>query len=469
MQFAPSANAIASRLYRQRRRLDPLSIRQRYTATELAALALKPHAELTSREKRALRNHRYEQKVAILAAAELAASFVAPPKSIADEPVQAAEPAAASPIGIADEVQPMEFDDECGAARPFGDDEPMGIAADPIAAEPIAAEPRAAEPIAAAPIAPTTEPIAAPIAQTTFALCADPPALRRLKWRDLAVLHQQQCAHAAQSGREVLMRELYRLMRAERTQLVLSRGEDTDHIIRRSSIASATPARRTTRSHTEAATATATASSAPSSSLPSEPNKYSIGYAGAGQASFQRVLDFLCSGVPGELQLTKESQFLDIGSGAGHCVMHARIATQANVTGIEVVKARYREAVVIWKHLRATAQFSHIHPKDNGVAFVHGNIVEDEHRHLIDRATHIWMFDPVFHPETHEGLLPLLAQGHTRVVVTCLAPGKLNERWRGPGDSTRAFQELGCTVRVDTDGGQSFRVYTYRTQDPDAA
>ena len=71
-----------------------------------------------------------------------------------------------------------------------------------------------------------------------------------------------------------------------------------------------------------------------------------------------------------------------------------------------------------------------------------------------------------FNPRTHEDLLPLLVKGHQRVVVTCLSPSKLNNLWRGAGDSADAFKELGCRIKVETDGNQSFRVYAYRTQDP---
>jgi hypothetical protein len=475
-QLKPSvkpASVLASRLYRKRKREQPQSIRKRRSLAELEALAAKPCAELTAREKASVRAHRWEIKhkriniaaglfddEAVLQAAELAAAVcvqleiqAADPIRSAEEPIQppaavtsdaesmlTAEPAADVPpdaelIRLADDAEPMEFD-----ARPFEDDEPIHIAKE----QALSPAPPMSEAAAAAPVDPAPH-VALP--------------KKSVIDRQYALV----CENAVPWALYFLLQMLYGLYRSERTQLVLSRGEDTDHLVKRSSNKKQAENRRMVRSVTRAAAAS-------SSSSPPEQVRadYSTGYAGARQASFHRVLAYLGYSTPENLRLKSESHFLDIGSGVGHCAMHACIAAGAAATRIEVVTSRHEEAKWIWRELRHCEPAASLVGIQNRLSLVHGNIVDDQHHQLIDEATHVWMFDPVFNPVTHEELLPLLARGHPRVVVTCLSPYNLNERWRGTGESMRAFQELDCTLKVDTDGGQSFRVYAYRTQDPDS-
>jgi tRNA G46 methylase TrmB len=57
--------------------------------------------------------------------------------------------------------------------------------------------------------------------------------------------------------------------------------------------------------------------------------------------------------VPDNLKITKNSSFIDIGSGFGKCVLHTRIQIGAkNCLGIEYVKTRNDKALEVLEFLR---------------------------------------------------------------------------------------------------------------------
>lgn len=279
---------------------------------------------------------------------------------------------------------------------------------------------------------------------------------------------------------------LYSRLRKESTSLITGQGEDTQDLPnkRRSQQTqrfggkeTATPRAATTA--VAAAVAAAAAASANACSVPKP--RYSIGYAGARQTSFHRLLSFLMSdaAVEESLRLTSASSFLDIGSGLGQCVLHAKLVSNArSCVGLEVVAARHQAAVALLQHVRSSASsFPDLYLPDAAdqqrqtlqsgldIQFIQGDIVHSQHRPLLDAASHIYMFDRVFMPDTHALLLPLLCRGppRPRIMVSCLDACKLQQRWQCEESPVAAshFVRLG-QVQLETDGDQSFPVYVYR-------
>jgi hypothetical protein len=208
--------------------------------------------------------------------------------------------------------------------------------------------------------------------------------------------------------------------------------------------------------------------------IPSEP-RYSIGYAGAQQASFDRLLRMLMHSptIPPALRLSASSTFLDIGSGVGQCVLHAALLSKAqSCIGIEVVQARHHAAARLLHQLQQVSEFPSLRSGSVEVApriqFVVGNAACPEfHPYLFD-ASHIYLFDKAFMEDTHHALLPLLCRGpKERIVVSCLPPSKLQQRWDGGAhqvnhDASKHFVQLD-RITLNTDGNQSFEVSIYRT------
>ncbi len=106
---------------------------------------------------------------------------------------------------------------------------------------------------------------------------------------------------------------------------------------------------------TEMQGAAATKATVARSHAPAVVPRVSIGYAGVRQTSFHRLLHFLMSApaIAPALRLTSSSSFLDIGSGVGQCVLHAKLVSRASrCVGIEVVEARHQAACNLLKHVR---------------------------------------------------------------------------------------------------------------------
>jgi len=268
-------------------------------------------------------------------------------------------------------------------------------------------------------------------------------------------LRQELAAAVAQQQ----VNALYSLIRKEAISLVTGQEDDTQGLLPK-------------RGGRGASDAAVSASGPPQPAAP----RYCIGYAGVRQASFQRLLEFLMGApaVSPALRLTRDGSFLDIGSGVGQCVLHARLVSKARCVGIEVVAARHQAACSLLQHVRMhAADFPDLQQLEDAshcvsaqdVGFVEGDIVQPQHHHLLAAASHVYMFDRVFMEDTHVLLLPLLCRRSAgpRILITCLSQRHLQRLWRCASSPIAAqhFIWLG-EVQLDTDGDQSFAVHVYQ-------
>jgi hypothetical protein len=127
--------------------------------------------------------------------------------------------------------------------------------------------------------------------------------------------------------------------------------------------------------------------------------------------------------------LTHRSHFLDIGMAYGRAVMHVGISTGAEVTGVEVVRARVDKATELLRghHTSSTA----------GIHFIHGDITEQ--LPLIFGKTHVLMFDYVFPTPLKRTLMHLLshiAGNDLQIVLTCI---NLKEQRYGRWEQIKRF------------------------------
>jgi hypothetical protein len=186
----------------------------------------------------------------------------------------------------------------------------------------------------------------------------------------------------------------------------------------------------------------------------------SIGYAGAREASLVRFIEHLMN-LEDDLRLGPDSSFLDIGSGVGQCVLFVELVVKSReCVGIEYVGSRLQVAEDIRNELQ-TIDADAVPMRSR---FVHGNIADKQHWPLIQAATHIWMLDLVFHPQTHRTILPLICAEKPRIVVSCLTNAELRERWPFSSsiDVSNHFTELHRGI-MHTDGGQGILTRIFRT------
>jgi len=174
----------------------------------------------------------------------------------------------------------------------------------------------------------------------------------------------------------------------------------------------------------------------------------SPGYGEISCKGFSRIIDFLQNGVMKALQMDENSSFLDIGSGYGKCVLHAKI--QANVfrsVGVECIKFRHEKALEVLHFLNCNEHF-----EMNGVEFVEGDATAWRDRFDF---THIYCYDYIFSQHTHKALLPIIQRSPFLVLVCYSSPAKFSKL------GYHSFEVL-HKFSVSTTGKQRFIVYFYK-------
>ena len=144
------------------------------------------------------------------------------------------------------------------------------------------------------------------------------------------------------------------------------------------------------------------------SSTTSYPQTVHVGYGEMTCPALDKLLLWLCRAAPSPVRLCSDSYFLDLGSGFGKCVVHARLRARVRRSvGIEYVPLRHRKASEAFHHLSEGRVPSLIdrqqlllrlsqHEMLSGVELIHGNIVDEQHSHHISSATHVFAFDVLF-------------------------------------------------------------------------
>ena len=144
------------------------------------------------------------------------------------------------------------------------------------------------------------------------------------------------------------------------------------------------------------------------SSTTTFPTTVHVGYGEMTYPALDSLLLWLCHAAPLSVRLSSESCFLDLGSGFGKCVIHARLRARVRRSvGVEYVPLRHNKASDMLRYLSDgrvpgfvdKQQLLRCLPQQDmlsGVELIHGDIVDEQHAHHIDSASHIFAFDVLF-------------------------------------------------------------------------
>jgi len=184
----------------------------------------------------------------------------------------------------------------------------------------------------------------------------------------------------------------------------------------------------------------------------STPATVSAGYGEISMGGFKHVLNCLQHEVDPELRLNENSSFIDIGSGFGKCVFHAKI--QANVrrsAGIEYVHIRHDKAMEVLSHLQKEVRLGRTKMDLSGLDFQQGDATKVRRYDF----THIYCYDYIFNEMTHAALLPIIERSPFFLFVCFSPPSKLRKF------GLESF-ELLRKIPVQTTGKQCFTAYIYK-------
>ena len=188
-----------------------------------------------------------------------------------------------------------------------------------------------------------------------------------------------------------------------------------------------------------------------------------VGYAECRRGSFDDVCKSLCDDtLPIELRMGTDSIFLDIGSGYGRCVVHARLRCGVKKSvGIEAVAARHVEAERMMR-VHLPMQFPSLFVSeqlrwDKSIQLLEGDATHLHVRSALLAASHVYMFDWLFKDEALSVLLSVLASSPClRLLVCCQQPGGVvMQQWGGD------FHRLSTLTLHTTGGRHAPTVYVY--------
>ena len=203
------------------------------------------------------------------------------------------------------------------------------------------------------------------------------------------------------------------------------------------------------------------------------PPQISAGYGELSWQGFDKIVHWMEQEAPDAMKLNSKSRFLDIGSGFGKCVFHARLRAQvARSVGIECIKTRHEKALEALHLLRAgfvpglsdredAPSFESVRDMDlNACELFLGDISLPKFHPLVFASTHIYAFDVVFSKDTHARILPIVEQSDFQLFGCYLSPQKLALF------GCKLFH-LEHTIKVHTTGKQSFTCYLYSKKQSD--
>ena len=259
-----------------------------------------------------------------------------------------------------------------------------------------------------------------------------------------------------------------------------------------------TPQKRDERGAANSRIADLSVSEAPEASIDEDPNASSEGYGEMTEGSIERLLAFLKTlgshpeverlaasagaggaaktprrrgGAPAaaaaaarnfraaDANLTPSSSFIDVGSGYGKVVLHARLSARvAEAAGIEYVAGRAAMASDALRELRSG---KHAFVTPEALALLRDPAATRLTRGDATKLgafpfSHVYMYDKVFSDPTTEMLAAQLnASEKTKVMVSY----QRAERWKRLGLSARFAEVASLTMR--TTGGQNFKAYVF--------
>ena len=197
------------------------------------------------------------------------------------------------------------------------------------------------------------------------------------------------------------------------------------------------------------------------------PPDISAGYGELSWHGFDKVFNYMHNECPPDYRIGSTSRFLDIGSGFGKCVLHAKLRGKvARSVGIECIKTRHEKALEALHLLRAgfvpglsdakdAPDFEGVRNLDlRGCELFEGDITQQRFHPLLRTASHIYAFDVVFSKDTHRKILPLISECNFSLFGTYLAPAKV----AALGGTN---MQMIHSVKVHTTGKQSFTCWFY--------
>ena len=171
----------------------------------------------------------------------------------------------------------------------------------------------------------------------------------------------------------------------------------------------------------------------------------SAGYGEISKAGFHKILTYMQNDVDDELKITSNSSFIDIGSGFGKAVFHAKIVANVKTSdGVEYVSTRHIKAMELLQKFSSTIDCSGIH-------FSQG----DATQYKKFEYSHIYCYDYIFNETTHAALLPIIEKSNCKLFVCFSKPAKLAKFGITKFDLINKFA-------VTTTGKQNFTVYFYK-------
>lgn len=166
-------------------------------------------------------------------------------------------------------------------------------------------------------------------------------------------------------------------------------------------------------------------------------------------------LDERAAGPDLRWNLSPSSTFIDVGSGYGKVVLHAKLSVKvAKAVGIEYVPSRARMAsdakreLESGKHAFVSEEARRL--LRDGCRLEQG----DATKHGVFDFSHVYMYDKVFSDPTIELLAGQLNRSPYRILVSYQRP----EVWRRLG--LKHFAEA-AALTMRTTGGQNFKAYVY--------
>ena len=218
---------------------------------------------------------------------------------------------------------------------------------------------------------------------------------------------------------------------------------------RRASGGAATPTSPPTPQKPERGGSTAEClAKAPESDEDEDPNASSEGYGEMTEGSIERLLVFL-----------RTLGFIDVGSGYGKVVLHARLSARVSeAAGIEYVASRADMAADALRELRSG---KHAFVTPEALALLRDaratRLTKGDATKLgAFQFSHVYMYDKVFSDPTTALLAAQLnASEKTKVLVSY----QRAEQWRRLGLDARFVEVASLTMR--TTGGQNFKAYVF--------
>jgi hypothetical protein len=160
-----------------------------------------------------------------------------------------------------------------------------------------------------------------------------------------------------------------------------------------------------------------------------------------------------------DVDLTSSSSFIDVGSGYGKVVLHARLSARvAEAAGIEYVASRADMAADALRELRSG---KHAFVTPEALALLRDaratRLTKGDATKLgAFQFSHVYMYDKVFSDPTTALLAAQLnASEKTKVLVSY----QRAEQWRRLGLDARFVEVASLTMR--TTGGQNFKAYVF--------